>query len=71
MAHKSEGDDYNVSVGSNFHIPDKTSEKSNHIIIKHIDDMLEILKEQASNEVEDEEEPEATLTYMIHTNGRP
>ena len=42
-ARKSEDDDYKLSVGPNFHIPDKPSEKSNHIIIEHIDEMLEIL----------------------------
>ncbi|MFM7985859.1 MAG: hypothetical protein ACKPKO_41745, partial [Candidatus Fonsibacter sp.] len=33
-------------MGSNFHIPDKPNERSNHIIIEHIDEMLDILREQ-------------------------
>ena len=59
LAQKSEDDEYKVSVGSSFHIPDKPSEKSNHIIIEHIDEMLEILIEQ-------KEEEEAKLICMIH-----
>ena len=59
LAQKSEDNEYKVSVGSNFHIPDKPSEKSNHIIIEHIDEMLEILIEQ-------KEEEEAKLICMIH-----
>ena len=56
-----------MSVGSNFRIPDKPSQKSNHIIIEHIDEMLDILGEQASNEGEEEEEAaESKLIYMIH-----
>ncbi len=56
LTQKSEDDDYNVSVGSNFNIPDKLSEKSNLIIIiiKHTDDMLDIVREQPT--VEDKEE---------------
>ena len=56
-----------MPVGSNFRIPDKPSNKSNHIIIEHIDEMLDILKEQANNEGEEKEEPESKLIYMIHT----
>ena len=59
LAQKSEDDEYKVSVGSSFHIPDKPSEKSNHIIIEHIDEMLEILIEQ-------KEEEEAKLICIIH-----
>jgi len=44
LAQKSADDDYKVCVGSNFRIPDKPSKKSNHIIIEHIDEMLEILE---------------------------
>ena len=57
LAQKSEDHDYNVSVGSNFRVPDKPSEKSNHIIIKNIDEMLEILGEQT-------EERESNIIYM-------
>ncbi|MFM7980164.1 MAG: hypothetical protein ACKPKO_12690, partial [Candidatus Fonsibacter sp.] len=41
LAQKSEDDDYKISVGSNFHIPDKPNERSNHITIEHIDEMLD------------------------------
>ena len=47
LAQKSANDDYNVSTGSTFRIPDKPSEKSNHIIIEHIDEMLENLKKKS------------------------
>ncbi|MFM7990154.1 MAG: hypothetical protein ACKPKO_63645, partial [Candidatus Fonsibacter sp.] len=48
-------------MGSNFHIPDNPSERSNHIIIiEHIDEMLDILREQPASE---EEEP--NIIYMI------
>ncbi|MFM7990338.1 MAG: hypothetical protein ACKPKO_64585, partial [Candidatus Fonsibacter sp.] len=61
LAQKSEDDDdYNISVGSKFHIPDKPSERSNHIIIKHIDMMLDILREQPANEEEG-----SNILYMI------
>ncbi len=61
LAHKSADDDYKVSVGTNFRIPDKPSQKSNQIIIEHIDEMLEILREQASKEGVGEEEAESKL----------
>ena len=64
LAQKSEDDDYKVSVGSNFHIPDKPSETSNHIIIEHIDEMLEIVREPSNTEGKEEEE--SKLIYMIH-----
>ena len=48
-----------MSVGSNLHIPDKPSEKSNHIIIEHIDEIVEILREQT-------EEEESNIIYMVH-----
>ena len=45
LVQKSEDDDYEASVRPNFHIPDKPSEKSNHIIIiEHISETLEILR---------------------------
>ncbi|MFM7982609.1 MAG: hypothetical protein ACKPKO_25130, partial [Candidatus Fonsibacter sp.] len=53
-----------ISVGSNFHIPDKPSKRSNHIvIIGHIDKMLDILREQPT--VDDKEE-ESNIIHMIH-----
>ena len=54
-----------MSVGSNFHIPDKPSEKSNHIIIEHIDQMLDNLREQPTIE-DKEEEAESKFIYMDH-----
>ncbi|MFM7987985.1 MAG: hypothetical protein ACKPKO_52595, partial [Candidatus Fonsibacter sp.] len=58
LAQKSEDDDYKISVRSNFQIPEKPSERSNHIIIiGHIDEMLDILREQpASGDNEEEDE---------------
>ncbi len=65
LAQKSADDDYKVSVGSNFRIPEKPSNKSNHIIIEHTDEMLEVLREQAGTK-EDDTEPESKLIYMIN-----
>ena len=59
LAQKSEDDDHKVSVGSNFRVPDKPCDNSNHIIIEHIDEMLEILKEQT-------EEEDSTIIYLVH-----
>ena len=63
LAQKSEDDDYKISVGSNFHIPNKPSERSSHIIIEHIDEMLDILREQPASEDKDEE---SKVLYMVH-----
>ncbi|MFM7979519.1 MAG: hypothetical protein ACKPKO_09410, partial [Candidatus Fonsibacter sp.] len=65
LAQKSEDDDdYSISVGSNFDIPDKPSERSNHIILEHIDEMFEIFRDQPA--VEGKEEEESNIIYMIH-----
>ncbi|MFM7989048.1 MAG: hypothetical protein ACKPKO_58020, partial [Candidatus Fonsibacter sp.] len=61
LAQKSEDDDYNIYVGASFHLPDKPNERANHIIIEHIDDMLDILREQPARE-----EEESNIIYMIH-----
>ncbi|MFM7985327.1 MAG: hypothetical protein ACKPKO_39025, partial [Candidatus Fonsibacter sp.] len=61
LAQKSEDDDYKISVGSNFHIPDKPSERSNHIIIGYIDEMFDVLREQPASE-----EEESKVLYMVH-----
>ena len=42
LAQKSSDDDYTVSTGSNFRIPDQPSPQPNQIIIEHIDEMLDI-----------------------------
>ncbi|MFM7852240.1 MAG: hypothetical protein ACKO96_10075, partial [Flammeovirgaceae bacterium] len=55
LAQKSEENEYKISAESNFHIPDKRSENSNLIIIEHIDEMLEILREQPTAEDNEEE----------------
>ena len=59
QARKSEDDEYKVSVGSSFHIPDKPSEQSNHIVIEHIDELPAILREQPESDAD-------KLIYMIH-----
>ena len=46
-------------AGSNFHIPEKANDKSNRIVVEHIDEPLTILREQAKKEAD-------AVIYMIH-----
>ncbi|MFM7982510.1 MAG: hypothetical protein ACKPKO_24630, partial [Candidatus Fonsibacter sp.] len=41
---------------------DKPNERSNHIIIDHIDEMLDILREQPAS---DDKEEESKVLYMV------
>ena len=52
LAQKSDDDEYRVVANGNFHIPEKTVEKSNYIVMEHIDELLTILREQAKNDTE-------------------
>jgi hypothetical protein len=59
LAQKSPEDDYKVLASPNFHIPDKATEPSNHRIMEHIDELLEILREQEGAEEEEK------ISYLI------
>jgi hypothetical protein len=60
LAQKTPEDDYKVLASPNFHIPDKATEPSNHRIMEHIDELLEILREQEGAEGEEEK-----ISYLI------
>ncbi len=61
LAQKSPEDVYRVVAGSNFHIPDKPTEKADYRILEHIDELLDILRDE-----EKEEEQEERISYLVH-----
>ena len=55
LAQKADAEEeYKVAASPNFHLPDKPSEKSDFRVVEHIDELLEILREQGENEEEKE-----------------
>jgi hypothetical protein len=48
----SEDDEHRVVAGSSFHIAKNASEKSNHMVIEHIDELQAALREQPENEAD-------------------
>ena len=61
LAQKSNSDKYRVVANNNLYMPEKTGNKSNRIVIEHVDDLLAILRNEPENDMEKD-----TLVHMIH-----
>ena len=59
LAQKTSSDEYQLTACPNFYTPEKPTEKANYRVVEHIDEILDILREEAT------EEKERTI-YLIH-----
>jgi hypothetical protein len=61
-----------VVAGTNFHIAEKPTEKSDHRVIEHIDELLDILNEARPNDStddsEEKEKKKERIVRLIHKN---
>jgi hypothetical protein len=62
LAQKTDADEYQVRSSPNFHIPEKPKEKSNYVVVEHIDETLQILREKQQQQQGDTE----GMTYLVH-----
>jgi hypothetical protein len=64
LAQKADAEEeYKVAASPNFHLPDKPEEKSDFRVVGHIDELLEILREQGENEEEKEK-----IIHLVQKN---